>query len=276
MMEQLVLFIKTYDRDVHKVARLLNTIEVYNKDKLPIYISTKRKDETTFHDVIGTPEKRGYIHVFDEDIIECDIQNGWRYQQVIKANFHKLDIAENYVCIDSDSTFIRGFRKSDFIYDEEDGIPYTICHDSVDMNQYMSLSGRNPNESFYRKAQKAIRTHLLDSGETKTWDWGPSPFIWSTKVWRQFEEFYLKPSNLTFTDFLRNIERLGKTEPSEYVLYGELLFAWGLFDIIPIGPLFKVYHWKDQWEWEIENGMYDVDKLRENYMGVILQSNWHE
>jgi hypothetical protein len=39
--------------------------------------------------------------------------DGWRQQQVVKMSFYKLNIAEQYLAVDSDSYFIRPFRESD-------------------------------------------------------------------------------------------------------------------------------------------------------------------
>ena len=44
--------------------------------------------------------------------------------------------------------------------------------------------------------------------------------------------------------------------------------------MIPIGPFFKFYHWREMYEYESKTGMYDIEILKENYLGIVMQSNW--
>ena len=74
----------------------------------------------------------------DSDIIKCNIENAWKYQQVVKSQLHRLDITENYVCLDSDSFFIKDFFVDDFIV--EDNIPYTIMHQQKELFSWLSIN----------------------------------------------------------------------------------------------------------------------------------------
>ncbi len=101
------------------------------------------------------------------------------------------------------------------------------------------------------------------------WDYGPSPYIWSTKVWEEINNF-LNKKGFTFASFLMEISK--HTDPSEAIIYGEFLRVNKIIEIIPIGPLFKVYHYKKQFQLEKKN--YKIDVLKKIYLGVIFQSNW--
>ena len=46
-------------------------------------------------------------------------------------------------------------------------------------------------------------------------------------------------------------------------------------DFLPIKPIFKVYHYDWQYVEDKKRGI-DNDKLKEDYLGVIIQSNWDE
>ena len=60
----------------------------------------------------------------------------------------------------------------------------------------------------------------------------------------------------------------------ETLTYGEYLLAAKPIDIIPCGPFFKVYHWKEMWDFENGTGLELEENIKQNYLGVIKQSNW--
>ena len=43
--------------------------------------------------------------------------------------------------------------------------------------------------------------------------------------------------------------------------------------MIPIEPMFKHYHYGEQYTEDKNNGVTEA-KLAENFLGVVLQSNW--
>jgi len=102
--------------------------------------------------------------------------------------------------------------------------------------------------------------------EGKYYDFGPSPVIWNSKIWKGLEENYTKPNKLTFNNLI-------EYSPSEFSWYGEYLLHSKLFPIYPIQPLFKVFHYKEQYI-ESKNKNYTLEDLAQNYLGIILQSNW--
>src|ERR1700744_1842125 len=122
ILENIVLFIKSYKPDYERVCKLLASIEKHNVENIPVYLSVNDEDYKFFKR--KTDPK---IHLLkDSEIVICSIHHGWKYQQLVKAQFHLLNVCENYLCIDSDSMFIRDFGKDDFMYDAH--TPYTIMH----------------------------------------------------------------------------------------------------------------------------------------------------
>ena len=258
-MNRFILFIKSYKPDFAGTLTLLNSIEVYNKDRIPVYISVNDIDYHYFksnlfgHDV---------TLIKDSDIIQCNLKDGWRYQQVVKSNVYRLGICDNYLCIDADSEFIRPFYINDFMYDEK--TPYTIMHES---KPFLEMAENiNIKRVFFLEALEAVRADLKTFG--KNWDYGPSPYLWSCKVWQHFNDKYLAERKISFEVYLNNIHELS---PSECVIYGEYLRKTKLFDIIPIENFFKVYHYKKQYD--LEKKYFDRERLAKTYMGIILQSN---
>ena len=62
---------------------------------IPFYISCPKQDKQLFKDILG---KENYTLLLDEDIITLEHPiDGWRSQQIVKSNIHKLKITENYV-----------------------------------------------------------------------------------------------------------------------------------------------------------------------------------
>ncbi|KMQ67173.1 hypothetical protein ACM39_15485 [Chryseobacterium sp. FH2] len=260
-MHSLILFIKTYRPDFDRVKNLIESIEKYNKDEIPVIISVNDEDFDFFKS-----EFKDYNLYKDSDIITANNTDGWRYQQIIKSHVYRLDICKNYLCIDSDSEFIKDFYYSDFLYDDE--TPYTIMHESKPFLETMENIGLDSENIFFKEALRTTRTLFGNKG--KEWDYGPSPYLWSCKVWNHFIEVYLKQRNKTFIDFFNEIDAV--TSPSECVIYGEYLLKSKLIDIYPIEGFFKVYHYEKQYI--LEKKFHNIDKLKKMYLGIIFQSNW--
>ena len=256
-MESIVLYCKSYRNDVDRVKLLFESIQRYNVDNIPFYISVPSSDLSLFKQRLGT---EGYDLVADEDI---DAEGtGWKGQQIVKAQFWKLEVALNYLCLDSDSQFIRPFYKSDFLFNEE--VPYTVCHEQKDLFEWAQKNlPFDPQASFQADRQKVMG---LFGRKGRYYDFGPSPVIWNSKVWEGLERDYIKANNLSFSDII-------EYSPSEFSWYGEYLLYSNLFPIYPAQPLFKVFHYAEQYVQAKQAG-YTLEELSKNYLGIILQSNW--
>lgn len=262
-MEKFVLFIKTYHRDFARVQNLLRSIEQYNQDNIPVCIAVNNPDYKYFKNNLSGK----FTLIRDSDIIVSKMKDGWRYSAIIKPHLYRLKMYENYLCVDSDCEFIRPFHLSDFMYDEN--TPYTIMHENKTFMDTLEILGMDSANIFHINALKSIRERFGTHG--KMWDYGPNPHLWSTKVWEHFIEVYLADQKHTFESFYREMEL--SALPHEAVMYGEYLLKTKLIDILPIEGFFKVYHYKAQFE--IEKQFYDIERLRKNYMGIIMQSNWN-
>jgi hypothetical protein len=248
------LYCKSYDKDVYRAKDLFDSICKYNVDNIPFYISCPVKDIELFKQVLGNVDI-----IVDEEI---DRNNeGWKGQQIVKSQFWKLGLCENYVCIDSDCIFIKEFKVSDFMFDDK--TPYTICHEYKSFFEFMEKYPLNfdPYESFVKE-----RKHIMElfGREGVIYDFGPGPTIWSTKVWKDLEDNYLIPNNLKFSNL---IEENG----SEFTWYGEWLLYSQIIRLMPKGPLFKNYHYPHQYEYDKKTN-YTKEKISKLYLGIGLQS----
>lgn len=258
-MDKLVLYCKSYHNDFTRLVNLVSSVEEYNTDNIPFYVSVPKSDISQFKQI------EGINVVCDEDIYQSN-KPGWVQQQLVKSNFWKLGLAENYVCLDSDAYFIRPFSISDFMFDDE--TPYTVIHEQKELfswtvNHTKTL-GFDPKDSFVADREKIM---TLFGREGRVYDFGPSPVIWSSKVWSNLEEKYIKPNNLTF-------EQLLEYSHSEFSWYGESLLNFKSISLYPAEPLFKVFHYQQQYlEYKLQN--ITEEMIAQNYMGIIMQSNYN-
>ena len=120
-MKDIVLYCKSFNRDVLRAKRLVESVENFNIENLDFYLSVPDSDRKLFLDVIGSNR---CIWISDEEIVlanpHASIErmhktSGYFSQQVVKSEFWRLCISENYLCLDSDSMFIQNFTKADFL-----------------------------------------------------------------------------------------------------------------------------------------------------------------
>jgi hypothetical protein len=255
-MHKLVLYCKSYHLDVHRAKNLLDSINKYNIDNIPFYISVPESDIDLFKKELG---ESNYTLLKDEDI--NTLNEGWKGQQIVKSQFWKLGLCENYLCIDSDCVFIKDFKVSDFMFDNE--TPYTVCHEYKSFFEFMDKFplSFDPYESFVNERLQIME---LFGRSGAIYDFGPGPTIWSSKVWQSLEENYLIPNNITFADLI-------EANGSEFTWYGEWLLYSQSIRLMPKGPLFKNYHYPHQYDFD-KHYQYNLDKISKLYMGIGMQS----
>lgn len=263
-MKNIVLYCKSYRGDLDRTMVLADSVVKYNKDNIPFYISVPSQDIAIFKDRLSATA----IIISDQEIFHDNVyEQGWITQQIVKSSFWKLKICQNYLMIDSDSYFIKPFYIKDFIVDGTEDAPYTVMHEQKDLFSWTcnkkQVLGFDPMEAF-----KDCREPIMNLFERKgrLYDFGPGPCIWSSKVWKSLEEKYLEPNNLTLATAIRNIK-------SEFTWYGEWLLTDKTIPIYPIEPIFKFFHYDQQYV-ESKNLGYEEQDYAKVYMGIVMQSNW--
>lgn len=262
MSTPIALYCKSYHRDVQRVRNLLDSVIKHNVDRIPFYVSVPSADKALFESKLGAS---GYSLICDTDIIDVPSHvPGWLQQQIVKSSFWKLGVCRNYVCLDSDSEFIRPFRASDFMFND---VPYTVMHEQHELFSWtcdkVNALGFDPSKSF-AECRLRIMT-AFDRTHGRLYDFGPSPVIWSSAVWKSFEEEYLTPAKMTLSQVLTEV-------PSEFTFYGEWLLASKAIPLLPIEPMFKVFHYQGQYT-EMKARGVTLEQLSSVYMGVVMQSN---
>lgn len=271
MKSKIAFYIKTFERDISRVEKLVDSIEKYNNDGIPLYISCPEKDKELLRKKLTTYNNWTYIS--DEEIFQPKYGwGGWEHQMLVKMEAHKIIPADNILILDSDSFFIKDFYIDDFI--AYDNIPYTIIHENKQVAEYETfLKNGNYNETGYAKAVRAYRD-IFGFKSNRIYDYGPNPHLWNVGVMKSFYENYLLYNDLHIEDFCLMVKDQYNIHFRETLTYGEYLMAAKSIPIIPSGPLFKVYHWKELYDFELKNNMVEQEKIKDNYLGVVLQSNW--
>ncbi len=267
-MKPLVLYCKSWREDVLRARRLAESVARYNREGLEFHVSAPAADLPLFRERL-----QGVAHTLlcDDDIVKANPRldaaklatlPGYRSQQVVKSEFWRLGLAENYLCLDSDSYFIRDFGLSDFI--APGGAPYTVMHEGKEFLQYLVNIGKQKYVDHAAQEQRRMREQF--PGVETRYRFGPTPVIWSAKVWRALDEQLLKPRGENFVDA---IERF----PSELHWYGGALLKFQPIPLIPREPLFKLYGYIEEY-WRAKKLGETDETLKANYLGVTRQSAW--
>jgi hypothetical protein len=247
---------------------LLSSIEEFNQGNLPFYISTPQSERALLEEVIG---KAGYQWVSDESIVaanpranmaQYEAMPGSLSQQIVKSEFWRLGLAENYLCLDSDCLFIRPFTAADFL--SVDGTPYTVLHQNKELFQIATNRGHHKVERDLRA--EADRVQSLFGRVGPRYYCAPAPFIWSARVWESLDRSLLEPDGKTLWDFV-------SPQHPETLIYGEALMKFKAIPLLAIEPLFRAYHY--DWEYYLFRRLGETtEKLKQNFMGVLYQSTW--
>lgn len=264
-MEKLVLFCKTFKNDLSRLVNLLESIKKHNCDNIPVCISVPASDFDLFATTIDTSCVQ---LITDESITDqlvsekvSGISPGYINQEIVKLTFWKMNLCENYFCLDADCYFIRDFGYHDFMYDEN--TPYSVLIEDKEL--CVDPDYRYHWDTRYEKLV-AIKKAIGYQDDRLITCHGFT--IFSCKVLRSFEEKFLIPNKYTISDIL-------EISPYEFSWYNFWLQKEKDIKIVPIEPLFKVFHYKKQYLESKEKGVTESDISRA-YLGIVLNSNWND
>jgi hypothetical protein len=247
----------------------LASIEQFNSDGIDFYISTPEADQELLVQVVGS---HGYQWVSDESIISANPRvkrgiekklSGSLSQQVIKSEFWRLGLTENYVCLDSDCVFITHFYRHHFL--ASDGAPYTVVYENKEF--YQLADNRGHTKVFRNLYSESENVKALFGRSGPNYYCPCPPFIWSSKVWQSFDSEYLQPHGMTYWEYC-------KADRPETLTYLEALFKFKAIPVHAIEQLFRVYYY--DWHFFLLKRQGETEeKLKKHFLGVIYQSNWN-
>lgn len=261
------IFCKSYKKDLGRAIELMQSIEQFNSDSLPIYFSVPRDDLKLFRDNLSTKVNL----ITDEDIIfsnpDIDINKytslpGQLSQQIVKAEFWRLNPVENYVCVDSDMRFIQNFYSSDFL--RADGQPFTVLHEG---KEFLEFCLSNNFEDVLIGFEHTAAVFKKEFGRIgPSYNFGPFPVIWNARVWDILAHM-LKNKGSNILDAI-------VAHPHEASWYGETLLKYRPIEITPKDPIFKAYLFLEEYEKDLRAKI-NEKSLARLYIGVVYQSNWY-
>ena len=151
---------------------------------------------------------------------------GYLNQQIIKLSFWEKNIYNFYLCLDSDTYFIRDFFIKDFFFDEE--TPYSNLYEwenhflDADYIQWVDI---------YKNNLTKI-SNLIDLNTNRIIT-SCNNVIFSTEVLKSFKEDFLEKKKLTYQDII-------KICPFEFSWYNQWLIKSNLIRIIPVSGVISL------------------------------------
>jgi len=264
----LSLYCKSFSTDLKRVVRLADSICRFNSDRLPFFVSVPQKEFALFKEHL---QGRDVVLLADEEILRANPKlnvaemaylPGNISQQIVKSEFWRLGLSDAYLCLDSDSVFIRPFKTEEFML--TDGTPYTVMNEAHDLRFDALVRGKTSVIDNFRREAELVQSHFKRHG--KAYSFGPMPMVWHRAVWQSLEREYLDPHGMTFADAIR-------LAPLESRWYGEALLKYRAVPLMPTEPFFKVYHYA--WQLDKDRRRHiGPEQLSQLYSGVIYQSSW--
>jgi len=264
----IVLYCKSYRTDLKRVKRLAESIQQFNTESIPFFISIPVADHKLFCQYLTGLS----INIItDEEIISANSSidkdkftdlPGHVGQQIVKSEFWRTDYSVSYLCLDSDCFFIKPFNSRDFL--TEDGTPYTIIDEGRDLIYSCLSKGKTRVLANFKRESESVQIYMGRDG--KHYNFGPNCPIWDRRVWKSLDECFLQPRKLSFLDIIL-------LSPNEQRWYGEALLKYKAIDLCPTQPPFKMYHYAWQRRRDIQSGI-GLNQLAEIYLGVSYQSAW--
>lgn len=264
-MTTFALYCKSYRTDLNRVLRLAKSIEKFNTERIPFFLSVPASDFELFQQHLKAFQ---LTLIRDESIIEASPRitlshlktlQGNVAQQVIKAEFWRLGHSQAYLCLDSDALFIRPFERSDFL--SSNGTPYTMMDEGHDLLESAFQNKRLRIVSAF--CQEAGLVQKLFQRTGRRYSFGPFPLVWHSAVWNSLDIQFLQPKGMNLVDAIA-------MAPIESRWYGEALLAFKAIDILPCQAMFKVYHYA----WQLDKEVLKATEVAHMYCGVIYQSSW--
>ena len=136
-------------------------------------------------------------------------------------------------------------------------------HDNAELLEFAQRTGRKKVIADFVAMASRMQGAFGRAGDV--FDFGYPPLIWSTKALQSLDS-YLDQRKKTIYDLLT-------AYPCEMQVYGEYLLHSKVVPLVPIKPLFKVYHYAEQFYEDQAKGE-NEHSLARRYLGIVMQSNW--
>jgi len=261
--ENLALMLKSFSGDFELAKRCIYSFNQFNIEGLNLFLVVPESDASQFSELAGAK-----VTIVSEQPIESyfvhesvnGIRPGYINQEIVKLGFWELNLAQNYLCVDSDAEFIRPFTESDFMFDAS--TPFSVLVQDLELAvepEYFTQYWRSRSEQLIKIADYVgldSRVILTCHGHT----------VFSAKILKDFKDSFLTPRGWSYADAL-------EVAPYEFSWYNMWLQKCQLIDIHPREPWFKVFHHENQHLEYVMRGITLADIAR-GYLGVVVNSSF--
>ncbi len=264
-MHNFILFCKTYRGDQSRFELLLESIKRYNAANIPFYVSVPQEDLEIFSQYAES----GVILITDESYMQqyktkekhFGLSEGYVNQEICKLAFHEADYCNHYLCLDSDTQFIRPFTVDDFMYDEN--TPYTVLVMDKD------LSIEKHYQYFWDYRANLIKKIYDEVGlNDRRFRTCHNSQVMSVKVLCSLKNDFMIPKGYTY-------EMLIAISPYEFTWYNAWFQKCQLVPEYAVEPFFRMFHHRIEYIFSLLKNLSLGDYSRA-YVGIILNSNWEQ
>ena len=258
------MYCKTYSGDFDRFSNLVDSFHKYNEDNILLYVSAPEKELHLFKKFSCSS-----IEVIsDESFAKSDLASeghkginvGYINQEICKLTFYKTRTTKNYLCLDSDSYFIRNFYVSDFMHDDD--TPYTV----LVMDKDLSIE-RHYRDVHWVGRQAAIKKIYEYVGlNDRRLRACHNAQVFNVKVLESLAHDFMKSKNLNYIDLL-------KIAPYEFSWYNVWFQKTGIVKEFAVEPFFKMLHMRQEYEFSRLRLLREED-FAQSYVGLVLNSKW--
>ena len=261
------LFCKTYSGDLERFKILKDSVDKFNKDKVPFFVVCPALDMDLFSQLKTNNEGYEFKLISDEELLgmgqDEHHKQDWYSQQVIKLEFFKLKLVKHYLSLDSDCYFIRDFYVEDFLFDENTPyVPLTEPMKGAESNFMQLFRTLRPKqeEATWNTGSK---TYLNRTGKRFCLNVPP---VLSYDVLLHMSENLLKPKKMQFADLI-------KISPYEYEWYCDYLLKFKPTQFQICTPFFVSFYNETFYQLYRHLG-FTQEILSNYYTGLIMHEGW--
>ena len=255
--------LKSFRDDLEYTTRLLQSFHLYNRESIKLYLVVPSADQELFLIFKTQNVELLFDEMLEDELVHESINGtraGYINQQIIKIMFGKLNLSENWMCLDSDGEFLRNFWISDFMFDND--TPYSVLVEDNEL-RVDELYFHSIWPARMRKIEKIARTL----------DYAAKPIltchgfqIISQKVIRDLKVNFMDQYGYRFRDLLG-------ISPYEFSWYNIWLQKSKVIDLHIREPYFKYFHHQGQHRSYVDQGI-TKERIANGYLGLVINSNY--
>lgn len=269
MKTNFAMYLKTYSEDFSRCkSRMIESFNRYNAENIRLYVSVPENDMELFKqfesDTIKIITDESYAKNYFTDESYFGLSEGYINQEICKLSFWETNLAENYLCVDSDVEFIRNFYVSDFMADEN--TPYTILVQDKDLAIERHYHGFWLHR--FDLIKKIYDEVDLDDRRYRTCH---GMQVLNSKVLKSLKEDFMSVKNGDGGGY--SYKDLIKISPYEFTWYNCWFQKCKLVRECAVEPFFKTFHMRIEYIISRFKNL-RLEDYAYSYVGIILNGNW--